>query len=80
MCTPLLTEPPNWKQSKCPSVCEWIAKMKVPYAFNGKILSNEKNKVLMNVTHWVNLKIITVQWEKLDTKEYVVHDSIYLNV
>ena len=42
--------------------------MHVLYVFNGKVLSNEKNKVLRNVTHWVNLKIIMVQWGKIRHK------------
>lgn len=43
--------------------------MNMPYAFNGKVISNEKNKVLINVTHWVNFRVIMVQWEKNETQK-----------
>lgn len=60
MCIKIHKSPQNWKQSKYPSIYEWIIKMNGPFAFNGKVLSKEKNKVLINVTHWVSFKITTV--------------------
>lgn len=47
----------------------------VIYAPNGKTFSNENNKLLINVAQWMNLKIIMFN-KKIDTKEYVVYDSI----
>lgn len=53
------------------------------YAFSGKLLSNEKNKLPINVytrdesqNHY---GLVAKKKKKLDTKEYVAYDSIYLN-
>ena len=54
----------------------WIDKQIVVDSYNGLLLSNQKNELLMYTTTWMNLKGITLS-EKANPKGYVLCDSIY---
>ena len=45
-----------WKQSKCPSVDEWIKKLW--YIGNGTLCSHKKKEILPFVTAWKDLESI----------------------
>ena len=54
---------PQWKQTKCPSVDEWIKKMKYVHIYTCTHTMDycsalKKKEVLAYVTTWMNLKDI----------------------
>ena len=46
----------SWKQSKCPSVNEWIKKLR--YIYTMEYYSAEKKEILPFATAWMELKRI----------------------
>ena len=47
------------------------------YSYNGILLSNKKNELLIQTTTWATEKHYVRQKEP-DTKEYILYDSIYM--
>ena len=47
------------------------------YSYNGTLYNNNKNKLLLHSTTWMNLKDVTFR-ERSQTQEYIQYDSIYI--
>lgn len=75
MCTKLFraavfVKAPNWKQPRCSLTGEVFLNYRISY--NGVLLSNKKERTLIQATWWMNLKN-TVKQKKPDAIEYQIN-------
>ena len=68
--TALLAIAQKWKQSKCPSIGEWITN--VVYAYN------VKKELLTHAASWMNLRITMLNERNQTKKEYILCNPIHI--
>ena len=72
--TTLLVIAPNWKQTKCPTIGEWLNK----HPYHGYYSAIKWNKLLIHKTAWMDLKGIMLSEKNPVSKGHILYGFIYI--
>lgn len=61
-----------------PDVYQQVAREAEAHTYNGPLLGNKRNKLLIDQTPWTDLGIILLNEISQTKEEFILYDSIYV--